>query len=275
MHVPTEIQSIIAHARVLTADERQALRTELLAAAAELGLQVSDKPTRRPDSAASRLRWPRVGGSDLVVAPDLTFESDSYQRRWRASDTILWIYVLGCPGLHALGRALGLPLFKLGTTSGRVQDRLAELGRDGYGGCYRTASGLVREAGFGPGLWVAEQTPVTLNLSPLSPVHPSVRGVGVRLPVGMSHAAFERAFSAEIGTAGLGRLIASPGGQALCRERGVDLARCRRMTRYAFGADVRDSEEEEITVFRPRSESDRLIAIAERIVVRHVMGEAQ
>ena len=276
MHVPTQIQALIAHARVLTANERQALRAELLAAAADIGLQVSNKPVRRPDTAASRLRWPRVGGSDLVVAPDMTVESDAYQRRWQASDVIVWIYVLGCPGTQALAKILGLPVFKVGTTGGRVQDRLRELGRDSYGGCYRTVDGkIVREPGFGGGLWVAEQTPIALNLSPLSPIHPSTRGIGVRLPVGMDAATFERRFAVEIATASLGRLIASSIGQALCAERNVDPARCRRVTEYRFGSDVRPSSEEEFTIIRPRSESDRLVAIAERIVVQHVMGLAQ
>lgn len=275
MHVPTQIQSIIEHAQALTAGERQALRAELLAAAADLGLQLSNKPVRRSDSAASRLRWPRVGGSGLVVGTDKTVEADEYQRRWQASDVIVWIYVLGCPGTQALAKALGLPLFKIGTTGGRVQDRLQELGRDAYGGCYRVGGRIVREPGFGGGLWVAEQTPVSINLSPLSPVHPSTRGIGVRLPVGMSAAEFERQFAAEISGASLWRLIASPAGQALCAERGVDPSRCRRVTEYRFGADTRPSSEEEFTIFRPRFESDRFVAIAEAIVVRHVMGAAR
>jgi hypothetical protein len=276
MHVPAQIQSIIEHARALTGKERQALRAELLAAAAELGLQTSNKPARRSDTTVARLRWPRVGGWSLVVEPNMTVESDDYQRRWQASDVIVWIYVLGCPGTQALAKALGLPLFKVGTTGGRVQDRLRELGRDAYGGCYQTADGkIVREQGFSGGLWVAEQTPVTLNLSPLSPIHPSTRGIGVRLPVGMSAAMFEKRLTAQIATASLGKLIASPAGQALCAERGADPARCRRITEYRFGSDIRPSSEEEFTIFRPRSESDRLVAIAERIVVRHVMGEAQ
>ena len=276
MYVPNQIQALIHHARALTAKERQALRTELLAAAAEIGLQVSNKPIHRSGGATPRLRWPRVGGPGLVVEPDMRVESDAYQRRWQASDVIVWIYVLGCPGTQALAKILGLPLFKVGTTGGRVQDRLRELGRDAYGGCYQTADRkIMREPGFGGGLWVAEQTLVTLNLSPLSPIHPSTRGIGVRLPVGMSAAMFEKRLVAQIATASLGKLIASPAGQALCAERGVDPARCRRITEYRFGSDVRPSSEEEFTIFRPRSESDRLVAIAERIVVRHVMGEAQ
>ncbi len=129
-----------------------------------------------------RARWPRIGGADLVVAPDLTVETDAYQSRWEASDVVAWVYVLGCPGLQELAQLLDLPLFKIGTTEGSLQDRLHELGRDNYGASYRTPTGLVREPGFGPGTWVAEQTPLTLELSPLSPVHPSVRAIGARLP---------------------------------------------------------------------------------------------
>ncbi len=45
------------------------------------------------------------------------------------------------------------------------------------------------------------------------------------------------------------------------------------MTEYQFGSDVRLSSEEELTVFRPRSESDRLVAIVEKIIVAYVMGK--
>ncbi len=220
-----------------------------------------------------RARWPRIGGADLVVAPDLTVETDAYQSRWEASDVVVWVYVLGCPGLQELAQLLDLPLFKIGTTEGSLQDRLHELGRDNYGASYRTPTGLVREPGFGPGMWVAEQTPLTLELSPLSPVHPSVRAIGARLPKGLSYAAFEKRFSAEIGKASLGRIISSPAGRALCLGRGVDPARFRRVTEYQFGSDVRLSSEEELTVFRPRSESDRLVAIVEKIIVAYVMGK--
>ena len=270
MYVPNQIQALIDHARALSVEERRALRTELLQAAAAMGLPV---PKPRSASPISRSRWPRIGGADLAVSPDLTVETDAYQSRWEASEIVAWIYVLGCPGLQELGRLLALPLFKLGTTEGRIQSRLNELGRDGYGAAYRTPAGLVREPGFGRGLWVAEQLPTIINLSPLSPVHPSVRAIGVRLPVGLSYPEFERRFSAEVAKASLSKIINSPGGRALCRDRGVDPARCRRVTEYVFGSDTRTSSEEEFAVFRPRTESDRLVAIVEKIIVAYVMGE--
>ncbi|MGI3903087.1 MAG: hypothetical protein ACRYGP_30435 [Janthinobacterium lividum] len=270
MYVPTtEIQSLIDHASALTVDERRALRTELLQAAAAMGLPV---PEPRSASPASGSRWPRIGGADLVVTPNLTVETEEYQRRWRASEVVVWIYALGSPGVQTLAQILALPLFKIGTTEGRIQSRLDELGRDNYGAAYRTPAGLVREPGFGPREWVAEQLPVTLELSPLSPVHPGVRSIGVRLPEGLTASMFERRFAAEVGKASLRKIIGSAGGQALCRDRGVDPARCRRVTEYAFGVDVRTSSEEEFVVFRPRTESDRLVAIAERIIVRFVTG---
>ncbi|MGI4765262.1 MAG: hypothetical protein ACRYGP_09410 [Janthinobacterium lividum] len=273
MHVPPAIQELTKYAQTLTASECRALRAELLAVAAEIGLQVTNKPVRRPGAGAPRLRWPRIGGPGLVVAPNPTIETEEYQSRWRPSDVVIWIYVLGCPGTQALAKALGLPLFKIGTTTTSVQQRLDELGRDAYGSYYRTAKGaLVQEPGFGRGLWVAEQLPVSLDLSPLSPVHPSVRGVGIRLPVGLTAAVMERRVAAEVVKAGLGGIIGSAAGRALCAERGVNPARCRRWTEYRFGADTRPSEEEELTIFRPRAESDRLVAIAEKIVVEHVMG---
>ncbi len=275
MHVPTAIEDIIKHAKTLTASECRALRAEILAAAAELGLQVTNKPIRRSGTGAPHLRWPRIGGPGLVVAPNPTIETEEYQNRWVASDVVIWIYVLGCPGTQALAKALGLPLFKIGTTTTSIQQRLDELGRDAYGSFYRTAKGvLVHEPGFGRGEWVAEQLPTTINISALSPVHPSCRGIGVRLPVGLTAAVMECRVAAEVAKAGLGGIIGSAAGRALCAERGVDPARCRRVTQYQFGSDTRPSEEEELTIFRPRAESDRLVAIAEKIVVAHVMGTA-
>ncbi len=156
MYVPAHIQSLIDHARALSVEERRALRTELLQAAAAMGLPV---PKPKSTGPTVRSRWPRIGGADLVVAPNLTVETDAYQARWEASDVVVWVYVLGCPGLQELAQLLDLPLFKIGTTEGSLQDRLHELGRDNYGASYRTPTGLVREPGFGPGMWVAEQTP--------------------------------------------------------------------------------------------------------------------
>ena len=269
MYVPAHIQSLFDHARALSVEERRALRTELLQAAAEMGLPV---PKPRSASPTVRSRWPRIGGADLVVAPNMAVETEEYQSQWRASDAVVWIYCLGCPGAQTLAQILTLPFFKLGTTEGRIQSRLDELGRDNYGAAYRTPAGLVREPGFGPREWVAEQLPVALTLSPLSPVHPGVRGIGVRLPEGLTAPMFERRFSAEVGKAALSKIINSPAGRALCTDRAVDPARCRRITEYKFGADVRPSDEEEFVVFRPRTESDRLVAIAEAIIVRFVMG---
>ncbi len=270
MYVPAHIQSLIDHARALSVEERRTLRTELLQAAAEMGLPV---PQPRSASPSSRSRWPRIGGADLVVAPNMAVETEEYQSRWQASDVVVWIYCLGCPGAQTLAQILALPFFKLGTTEGRIQSRLDELGRDGYGAAYRTPAGLVREPGFGPREWVAEQLPVALTLSPLSPVHPSCRGIGVRLPEGLTASMFERRFAAEVGKAALGKIINSPAGRALCLDRGVDPARCSRVTEYRFGSDVRPSNEEEFVVFRPRTESDRLVAIAEALVVEHVIGK--
>ena len=159
----------------------------------------------------------------------MTVETDEYQRRWAPSDVVVWVYALGCPGIQELARLLALPIFKIGTTEGNLQDRLYELGRDNYGTSYRTPTGLVREPGFGCRMWVAEQLPTTIELSPLSPVHPSVRAIGVRLPVGLSAPAFERRLSAEVGKASLGQIISSPAGRALCADRAVDPARCRRI----------------------------------------------
>ena len=140
----------------------------------------------------------------------------------------------------------------------------------------RTADGtILRESGFGRRLWVAEQLPTIINLSPLSPVHPSTRGIGVRLLVGLTYQMFDRRFAAEIANASLRKIIGSAASHALCRDRGVDPARCRRVTEYEFGSDTRPSSEEEFAVFRPRSESDRLVAIAEKIIVEHVMGTAR
>lgn len=276
MYVPTAIQDLLKYAQTLTTSECRALRSEILAAAAELGIQITNKPVRGPGTGAPRLRWPRIGGPGLVVAPHLTIKTDEYQRRWEPSDIVVWIYVLGCPGTQALAKALGLPLFKIGTTTTSIQQRLDELGRDAYGSCYRTAGGtLVREPGFGRKLWVAEQLPVSLDLSPLSPVHPSTRGIGVRLPVGLTYQMFDRRFAAEIAKASLRKVIGSAAGDALCRDRGVDPARCRRVTEYEFGSDTRPSSEEEFVIFRPRAESDRLAAVAEAILVEHVMGSAR
>ena len=66
------------------------------------------------------------------------------------------------------------------------------------------------------------------------------------------------------------RFVSTPEGTAHCQALGVNPAIAMRGTPYPLGAAARHSPCAEIAVFRIREDSDRLVTIAERVVLKHL-----
>ncbi len=105
---------------------------------------------------------------------------------------------------------------------------------------------------------------------PNSPVEIHPRALTVHLPTTMTTAMFDDAFDREIRKGALDRFVATPEGAAHCRALGVAPAIATRATPYPLGASPRHSPCVEIAVFRIREDCDRLVSIAERVVLRHL-----
>jgi hypothetical protein len=86
----------------------------------------------------------------------------------------------------------------------------------------------------------------------------------------MTAAMFDEEFDREIRKGALDRFVLTPEGIAHCQALGVDPAIAMRATPYPMGAAARHNPCLEIAVFRIREDSDRLVSIAERVVLRHL-----
>ena len=130
-----------------------------------------------------------------------------------------------------------------------------------------TTAGYVLDPG-GYDDWFASHIYVTRDAAPNSPVEIHPRALTVHLPVGMTDAMFDAAFDYEIRKGAVDRFVATPEGIAHCQALGVNPAIAMRGTPYPMGASARHSPCAEIAVFRIREDSDRLVTIAERVVLR-------
>ena len=165
---------------------------------------------------------------------------------------------------------LRLPLYKISTVSpGRLNERIHELRADQYGAEHHDDGRYVLDRG-GYDDWFASHNYLPRDAAPHSPVKIHPRALTVHLPVGMTDAMFDAAFDHEIRKGAVDRFVATPEGIAHCQALGVNPAVAMRGTPYPMGASARHSPCAEIAVFRIREDSDRLVTIAERVVLRHL-----
>ena len=81
---------------------------------------------------------------------------------------------------------------------------------------------------------------------------------------------FDHAFDAEVQKASVIGWLATPEGRRYCAWRGVDPALARRVTLYSYGDATRASPAVEIVAFEIRRDFDRLVAIAETVILAHL-----
>lgn len=213
--------------------------------------------------------WPRIGGKEELPSTAGILASYAFRQAF-ASRSAREIYLGASTGLAGLAELLRLPLYKISTVApGRLNERIYELRADRYGAEHNDDGRYVNDS-EGYDDWFASHIYVTLDAAPNSPVEIHPRALTVHLPVGMTDAMFDAAFDFEIRKGAIDRFVATPEGIAHCEALGVNPAVAKRGTPYPLGASARHSPCAEIAVFRIREDSDRLVTIAERVVLKHL-----
>ena len=213
--------------------------------------------------------WPRIGGKEELPSTAAILASRAFRKAF-ASRRAREIYLGASTGLARLSALIRLPLYKISTVSrGRLNERIYELRADQYGAEHHDDGHYVLDAD-GYDDWFASHIYVTRDAAPNSPVEIHPRALTVHLPTGMTDAMFDTAFDLEIRKGAVDRFVSTAEGIAHCQALGVNPAVAMRGTPYPLGASARHSPCAEIAVFRIREDSDRLVTIAERVVLRHL-----
>jgi len=213
--------------------------------------------------------WPRIGGKEELPSTADILASRRFRKAFR-SQAAREVYLGASTGLAGLAGLLRLPLYKISTVApGRLNERIYELRNDRYGAEHHDDGGYVLDpAGYDD--WFASHIYLRRRANLNSPVEIHPRALTVHLPVDMTDAKFDAAFDYEIRKAAVDRFVATPEGIAHCQALGVNPAIAMRGTPYPMGASARHSPCAEIAVLRIREDSNRLVTIAERVVLKHL-----
>jgi hypothetical protein len=211
------------------------------------------------------LNLPVIGGHDFTPPPEDIFLSGA--RAYKSYGRL--VYLAGCPGQLALSRALDIWLAKPGcATPGRLRNRMGELSDQGYGAARRVAGGWSGpEAGWDD--WDALYLKPAIGPRPGSPVTVERHDLLVRVPATLSKDDFDNAFDRLVRKGALWPWADTPDVRRHCRDRGVDPFRAYRGTL----ADNPPEAAREICVVSLGAQArdvDRLIAIAEHVVAKHL-----
>ena len=212
-------------------------------------------------------KWPKIGGEDLVVSPTNVFLSEEYSELFRPSGERRLIYAGGSPGAATLARAVAVPLYKISTTGAdRLADRFWEINRDAWGAWVRDDDDeWTRDPGYTR--WFPSHLYPSLAPSPNSPVTIGSRALTVDLPEGLTAQAFDEAFDASVRLGAADVWSMTPERRRHCEARGVSPGLLRRFTSYP---GWRRSPCVELCGFSIYSGADRLVALSEQIVVKHL-----
>lgn len=227
-------------------------------------------------------RWPAVGGDDLAILDEDAFKHPTFADAYRPGH-VAYVYVAGAgdtleapdhpTGLHGLGRRFSVPLFKISATGAKnALDRIKDLNLERYAGMHEADSGLVCDKGYNKWRLVLIHAP----RKPLdgAPIEARPRVIRIVLPQGLSLISFEKELHQRLREAALRQWIVSPAGRQHCARLGRDPREALRLTGYNTGEGDRVSRADEIYVFKPRLQGERLLTIVERIVHDYVIRSA-
>ncbi len=234
---------------------------------------VALNPTARPQyDGAGRYRglvqFPKIGGED--GPPDMSaLFADPYILTKLAGGVITYVYLAGCLGLWELGKSLGIPVFKAGTTSNPdIRQRLSALGVDRYGSVTFGPDGP--SCGLGFDRWDADHLPPSLNIAQHSAVSIVGRALQVRLPIGMTPAQFEERLSDALLPVALHVYADTQEGRAYLIGKGVHPSQAFRYTEYRYGLAARLSTASEIYIYRRGQDEWRLVRLIENIILEAI-----
>jgi hypothetical protein len=230
----------------------------------------SGLPLQNPGAVFGHIptQWPRIGGDTLVSTPSGVFESADFRRLYKPGQFVQ-AYAAGCTGLRALANKLDMPLRKVGLTQNDdVRIRISEFSRDSYGGTIRVGDDFRVEAGFDN--YVVSQLVYSTPISPKSPAQPLPRSISIRLPLSLSFDAFELLLQEALDPISLSSWIQTGDGVRHLAALRASKDHAARFTDYRYGGGVQPKPAKEILIFRPRQDGDRLVALIERIILRHL-----
>ncbi|WP_294532305.1 hypothetical protein [uncultured Rhodoblastus sp.] len=226
-----------------------------------------------PKDAAKRRQlstnWARIGGHDFDPEPTDLFETDEFRKLWIPGPHRRGCYAAACGGLWSLSRILKIPVYKVSTTGAdRVWTRNNESRRDRHGALWHNGQAYVEDAGWDD--WYPSHLHPQRFPSPGSPVIVQERAIIVPLPCGMDPRKFDQLFDAETRKGALNRWVMTPEGRDHCGFLGVDPAIGQRFSAYRGADQSRISPADELCAFSIYSGADRIIAIAEKILLEAV-----
>ena len=212
--------------------------------------------------------WPVVGGRGANLAVPDIFDSDAYRAAYREGPK-REIYVAASAGLARVAKSLNMPIYKVSTCAeNRMSDRMSELRADAYASTWFCGGRYVSDADYDD--WFPSHFRVTRPPLRNSPVTAAPRAITVTLPDSMAPAQFDHEFDEAIRAAAIDEWVMSREGREHCIFRGVEPAFAIRMTPYRHGGAARNSPARELACFRPKQDGNRLVAIAEIIILKHL-----
>jgi hypothetical protein len=212
--------------------------------------------------------WPVIGGRGANLAVPDVFDSDAYRDAYRAGPK-REIYVAASAGLARVAKSLNMPIYKVSTCAeNRMPDRMAELRADAYASTWFCGGRYVSDPDFDD--WFPSHFRVTRPPAKNSPVNAAPRAITVALPDDMTPAQFDHEFDEAVRVAAIDEWVMTCEGRDHCIFRGVEPAFAIRMTPYRHGGAARNSPARELACFRPKQDGNRLVAIAEVIILKHL-----
>lgn len=209
--------------------------------------------------------WPKVGGADLCLKMTDAFLTERWRDQFSEGQARL-IYAAGCRGLREISKAAHVPTYKISTCAeGGLSRRMFELNRDEVGALRHCDGEYVRDEGWGS--WFPSHIYPVRGASPNSPVLVRPRCLIVCLPITMSTDSFDDPFDREVRKGALDTWAMTPEARAHCTAVGALPDSLMRFTRYP---DWSTMPVEEIAGFSIYTGADRLIRIAEKIVLQHL-----
>lgn len=234
-----------------TSDTKQDLKAPVI-----FGRDMSNEAARTP--------WPRFGRiADEALLQTTAFEESLHADYENGID--VFIYMAGCSGLQAKAKGYKLPLFKCGVT--QVPDLLVrqrDLNSDAYGSVSMKNGQPVFESDWTN--WEMRQAELLSPPDAASPVRLMKRGLGVRLPAGLTPIYFEKELHRRLYPCALHIFATSKAGRKHFELLDIDPTSVPRFISYGFGEGSRLSLAHEIYICRPREDWTRLRLLAEAIV---------
>ncbi len=243
-------------------------------------------PRRRPDDPAGAdaksrrkgqtpvrfaARPPWIGADLDLLRPAIGWHHRVLQNRLNPMASVQ-VGILSCDGLGMLAKSAGLSLHKVSTIAINDHDTLHErrrvLGADQYGAIWTDRAGCDHhDPGYDD--WRVNTFPEMPTLPRENPVRVGLRTLDVRLPIDVTHAAFDQALTAALATARIDTWAQSPGGRAWCINHRIDPGRFIRYTDADMGGKKKTRfPAQELVLIMPRLQTNLLIAVVEEVVLR-------